>query len=230
MKHPHTHIIAYHGWGLSGDAWQPWHKLFSDEIQFDSADRGYFGKPFTPIFNPACSKKIVFAHSFGLHWCDQSLLREADILVLFSSFLKYHPESKKQEQNSILKLRQMMGRFVEKPEEVLQTFYKDVYHPNKPLPIPEGSLNHELLLEDLSLLHTSEISLQTLHQIPFIKIFHGSEDKVIPKKSARDLYHQLRHRSQYYEILQKGHSLPYTDADSCYPILKPEFETAEIDG
>jgi pimeloyl-[acyl-carrier protein] methyl ester esterase len=229
MKHPHIHIIAYHGWGISKDAWKPWQKFFSDSIQFDAADRGYFGKPFKPIFNPSCNKKVVFAHSFGLHWCDQALLKEADLLVLFSGFLKFHPEPKKQEQNSILKLQQMMGRFVEKPVEVLQTYYKDLFHPNKPLAIPEGSLNHELLLEDLSLLHTSEIGLQILHQVPFIKIFHGSEDKIIPKKSARDLYHQLRHRSQYYEILHKGHSLAFTDADSCYPILKPEFEPAEID-
>jgi len=229
MKHQHTHIIAYHAWGLSKDGWEPWLKLFDENIHFDAADRGYFGNPYNPIFDPACKRKIVFAHSFGLHWCNQKNLREADVLVLYSGFLKYHPDTKKQEQNSILKLQQMMGRFIEEPEEVLQAFYKDVYHPEKPEISIKGNLNHELLLEDLSLLHTSEIGLQTLHRIPFIKIFHGSEDKVISKKSARDLYHVLRHRSQYYEILQKGHSLAYTDADNCFAMLRPELIPAGVD-
>ena len=90
-----TEILAYHGWGMSPGFWNPLQAHIPSDIPFKTADRGYFGKPFYPRFDPDTKIRIVFTHSFGLQWCNTAVLSKADFLVIFNGFGDFFPTSSK---------------------------------------------------------------------------------------------------------------------------------------
>ncbi|MGF1670869.1 MAG: alpha/beta fold hydrolase [Balneolaceae bacterium] len=226
MNKRHAHIIAYHGWGLTDSFWKKWNELLSNNIQFEAVSRGYTGKRIYADFNEDVTvKKIVFVHSFGLHWCPQHILSQTDHLVIFGGFLDFHPDSDTERKRSRFIVQQMLSRFVEKPDEVLKKFLKNTFWPDEPdEQLLNVDIDHEKLLEDLSAIQNEVQPQQILHEIPEISIVHGEDDKIVSNEKARSLYQSLRYRSQYFEIKQAGHALPYTHAKECYSLLKPIIE------
>src|SRR5690625_8030952 len=122
FDHP-TQLLTFHGWGFSSDIWQSWQSYLDPSLRVRHADRGYFGGGYMPQFEEDESHKVILTHSFGLHWCPQSLIEQADHLVISSGFLSFHPDRELAGRRSRLLLQQMMSRFVEKPAEVLDQFY-----------------------------------------------------------------------------------------------------------
>lgn len=219
---PDTHIIAYHGWGFSAGFWDPLRFILDDGIRFETAERGYFSAPSRPQFDEEQSiRKIVLAHSYGLHWCDRDVLSQTDHLVIMGGFLNFHPEEVNEHRRSKLVLRQMLSQFVKAPKTVLKQFYNNTFFPQKPSFKLPSNLNHDLLLADLSDLDRDEQSHQKVHNLDSITILHGSEDLIVHKHSAREMYRALRYRSQYFEILNAGHAFPVTHAEKCLEILNP---------
>lgn len=218
-----TDIITFHGWGFSPDIWAEWDSLIPDIASIRHADRGYFGDRKVPVFKRFSEQRVIITHSFGLHWCPSDLILQADHLVVISGFLSFHPDQPKRARRSKLLLQQMMSRFVDKPREVLDKFYKEVF---KPYPvsvdIPSG-INHDKLLDDLALLDTVQMKPELLHKIPAITIIHGEEDVVVPKEKAHELFSIFKRKSQYFEIKQSGHSVPFTRQVQCIGFLKPLF-------
>jgi len=221
-----SEIVAYHGWGFQNKFWDAWNDLFSEHVNFKAADRGYYENPEQFGFSgEAVERKIVFAHSFGLHWCPDEILKGADHLVIFGGFLDFHPENEKQRKRSFLIVQQMLSHFVEKPHEVLQKFVENVFYPQKPERIDlRHKIDHEILLSDLTRIQHQRISEQLLHQIPEISIIHGENDKIVSNQKGRELYQKLRYRSQYFEIKKAGHAVPFTHYKKCYALLKPFIE------
>lgn len=226
MNKTDAHIIAYHGWGLSSDFWSKWENIISDEVRFDASDRGYTGSEKIVRFDTgSASKRILFVHSFGLHWCPHDVLSDADHLVIFGGFLDFHPENEKKKKRSHFFIQQMLSRFVDKPREVLQKFLKNVFYPANPdQKFLVSDIVHDKLLADLTTIQHETQSAQILHEIPEITILHGEKDKIVPNEKARKLYHNLRYRAQYFELKNAGHALPYTQAEACYMFLKPFIE------
>lgn len=221
-----THIIAYHGWGLSSDFWHKWESILSDEVRFDASNRGYSGEEKIIRFdNESVSKRILFVHSFGLHWCPHEILSEADHLVIFGGFLNFHPDNEKKKKRSHFFIQQMLSRFVDKPGEVLQKFLKNVFYPAEPDDqFLIDDIDHDKLLADLTMIQHETQSVQILHEIPEITILHGEKDKIVSNEKARKLYHELRYRAQYFELKHAGHALPFTQTEACYKFLKPFIE------
>jgi len=221
-----SHIIAYHGWGLSSEFWSKWDSVLSHAVKFEVSNRGYIGPDQIIRFDSESpSKRILFVHSFGLHWCPHDVLSMADHLVIFGGFLNFHPDSERQSKRSRFFVQQMLSRFVDEPEEVLQKFIKNVYYPNMPdNRFVQSDIDHDKLLADLSMIQHETQSIQILHEVPEITILHGEKDKIVSNTKARKLYHNLRYRSQYFEIKHAGHALPHTHADECYSFLKPLIE------
>lgn len=220
------HIITCHGWGFDSGFWRTLEYRMGNRFVFNHADRGYFGKPSTPDFpkDPGV-KKILFLHSFGLHWCSDRLFREADHIVIMAGFLNFHPSNRDDFKRSRLTLREMQSRFVESPSEVLKRHYINSFYPQKPDYLHPANIQHDLLLSDLGLIDNDAHVRQRIFDAGPITIIHGSDDLIVDKETARNMYHDLRLRSQYFEILNSGHAFPVTHSEKCAEILTPLIQT-----
>jgi pimeloyl-[acyl-carrier protein] methyl ester esterase len=206
--------IAYHGWGFDSTCWQPWEALLAQRgEELLMSDRGYFNAPMTPPIKP---QAIVFAHSYGLHLCPIEQIQSAEVLVLFGSFLSFHPLSESQGRRSRLVLAQMIRQFQINPHVVLETFRTNCYSPVQwDSSNVSQSLNTDLLLEDLKGLDCCLLDISILKKIPKILILQGVQDQIVPVEKGRELAAALDN-SQYLEVEQAGHGLPFTHLDSCW--------------
>lgn len=221
-----TELLAYHGWGLKDTFWDPWKKFFPSDINMRCANRGYFGESSIKEFRQKNSNKIIMLHSFGLHWCPENLIRQASHLIIFSGFLDFHPNEPDARRRSKLVLQQMMARFIEEPEETIEKFYDNLFHPEPRVFDPPFPMNHERLLEDLNQINNRPLPLKLLQEIPSIIILHGEEDSIVSNTIARTMYHRLRFQSQYFEIKQAGHALPYTHPRQCFQLIMPKLQVS----
>lgn len=223
-KKLHTHIIAYHAWGFDGSFWNELKSLFSSDkgYRFESADRGYFNGNDTGRFKFEPSlKKVLFVHSFGLHWCSDEILEEADHLVIFNGYLNFHPLNSIQYKRSRHNLKEMHVRFVKSPGSVIDRYYRNSFHPQKSSKCVPERFNHDLLLSDLIEIDNDTHPVHRVHTLKEITILHGSKDLIVNKHNARQMYQSLRFRSRYFEIVNAGHALPVTHASKCYEITAP---------
>lgn len=217
-------VIAYHGWGFDASCWDRWEPFISEEISFLAFDRGYFSTAYEPEFTSGEHGRIVLVHSFGLHLCSQTVLNQADLLVIFGGFLSFHPHAAQFRRRSRLVLKQMINRLKEDPHRVLNDFYRNVFDPQEGWPPPEKILNRTLLLDDLQKLDESEIVSERLNKIPKICILHGFRDGIVPRTKGRELYDVLQPGSKYLEIKKAGHALPFTHTEQSWLFIKPEIE------
>lgn len=217
-------FLAYHGWGFDSTCWQPWQKSLMEYGEFDLYDRGYFGNPLKPGIKKNERNLIVFTHSFGLHWCREEIIRNADMLVIFGGFLKFHPQAAQFKRRSRLILQQMINDFEVHPEKVLKNFYRNCYAPKEHPELEIEDLNHDLMLEDLNRLHDSELDIDLLRQSGKLCILHGADDYIVPKTKGREIYNHLQHMSQYFEIKMGGHALPFSHREQLFEFLKPHLE------
>jgi len=215
-----AHIITCHGWGFNPEFWRALEYQMGNRFVFNHADRGYFGNPSKPRFpDEPQIKKVLLLHSFGLHWCDDQLFKKADHVVIMSGFMNFHPGNEDEFKRSKLTLREMQAQFVDSPDEVLKRHYINSFHPQKPQFLPPSGIQHDLLLADLGLIDRDAHVRQRIYDARSITILHGSDDLIVHKNTARDMYHDLILRSQYFEILNAGHAFPVTHADKCAEIL-----------
>lgn len=217
--------VAYHGWGFDRSCWQSW-KLMLEQIgcEFQAFDRGYFGRSAQPEFKNTVSKKILLAHSFGLHLCPISQLELAEILIVFNGFIEFHPSSHPARKRSQTIVRQMIDQFEKNPQLVLDNFWRKCYYPLADYPnfaVQESKLNSDLLLADLNQLNQSMISIDLLNSIPQIFIFQGSRDRIVSPMKGQEFLADCSMNSQYFEILRAGHALPFTDLEECWSLLSP---------
>lgn len=222
MRNKKYQIISYHGWGFNPDIWKPLQAELEPFVYFENANRGYFSDSFEPVWKKrtdSSTEKIVLVHSYGLHWCSDEILENADHLVLISSFLNFHPSGKQQEKRSKLLLQKMLAQFVQLPRQVLEKFYEEVFYPEAPKLEVQGRLNHDRLLSDLSDLDRDIQGNAKVFDMNSITIIHGDKDRIVDNEIARTMYSKLRFRSQYFEIKQGGHGLPFTHSSKIFEIL-----------
>ncbi|MDJ0659313.1 MAG: alpha/beta hydrolase [Crocosphaera sp.] len=212
-------IIAYHGWGFDRNCWIEWHKILSSNFKFKIYDRGYFQDENNPKFGDNNLIKIIFAHSFGLHLCPLEQLKHTKILILFNSFSEFHPNNEKQRKKSKYALQLMIDEFKNNPQKVLESFYKKCYYPFPYISKNYSFVNWEKLEQDLSLLNTSIVNINILKQIPKIYIIQGSKDRIFKPAYAQEFVNQLNQNTKYFSIEGVGHTLPFTNINSCLPIV-----------
>lgn len=218
-------VIAYHGWGFDSSCWDVWKQYLNPNFEILLFEKGYFsGKKKSPNFPSDSSLNIIFTHSFGLHQCPPEVYSQAHLLFIFSGFQQFHPVAAQFQRRSRLVLKQMIDQFKENPEHVLKEFYTNVFSPANPRPIPDGSLNESLLLEDLTKLGSSEIEFQKLKSVHKIGILHGFDDRIVPRAKGRELYSKLESQGKYFEIKECGHALPFTHHEQCWSMIEPEIE------
>jgi len=219
-----TELLAYHGWGYGSKDWQGWQDwLQGQHCLFKPFDRGYFGSPIQPQFSASATAKLIFAHSYGLHFCPTEILRQADLLVIFSSFRQFHPERASLKKRSQQILQQMILQFERQPQTVLQNFRTKCWQPLVTSErIPE-LMNTDLLYQDLCQLDTCLLDPLPLQQIPKIIGLHGTQDRIVSVAAGKALAEELA--APYFAIEAAGHALPFTQITICQAILQPILET-----
>ena len=235
-------VHAYHGWGFDASCWDGWHQQFRQQFRqrfghhscrFQAFDRGYFHQPQLPVLIPnAHTYQITLVHSYGLHLCPKEHLNQTNLLVIFASFAEFHPQSPRFRKRSQYILQQMISQFAIDPHAVLNRFKTNCYDPviwHEPDPnlLNPESLNYDRLLADLNALNTAAIDLTPLHTIPNVIILHGSNDRIVSPDIGRNLAQHLPPTSQFIEIENAGHALPFTHLDPCWDILQSVI--SEID-
>lgn len=217
-------IIAYHGWGFDRSVWSGMSALTGENQEWKNFDRGYFNQPKSPEFSGKNQKNVLITHSFGLHLCEKSFFEDADLLVIISGFLTFHPQLAQFRRRSKMVLNEMLSRFSDQPENVLKAFYRNVFHPERSYDLPQSDFNQDLLLKDLRWLDRADRSLADLNKSAKVCIFQGADDAIVPKEKGRALHEQFGEQSKYYEIKNSGHALPVTHAQKCWDLIVPEIE------
>jgi pimeloyl-[acyl-carrier protein] methyl ester esterase len=93
-------LIAMHGWAGDSHGWAPWHQACQARgWSWHSGDRGYGSlSQAEPHWNEAPPKasqrRVVIAHSMGVHLLPAEVLSQADAVVLLASFGRFIPEGK----------------------------------------------------------------------------------------------------------------------------------------
>lgn len=226
-------ILAYHGWGFDATCWQKWQTHLSQQgYDWKSFDRGYFGHPVQPDFSASASTKMIFVHSYGLHLCPIEQLKKADRIIIFSSFLNFHPESPSLRKRSQQMVQRMIEQFAIDPVLVLKNFWQKCglsegpFHPLRmgDLEIADGfpesrgmSLNTDLLLQDLRQLNVAEFDRSHFASIPQVLLLHGTQDRIVAAQRSQGL---IDRQDQYYEIAAAGHALPFTHLETCWEWLQ----------
>lgn len=217
-------FVAFHGWAFDYEFWKPWSRKLSEYGTFHASDRGYFDHPRKVSLDDEGGPVILITHSLGLHFIDKSMFERADLLIITGGFLYFHPYAAQYKRRSRLVVQEMVNELEVNPEKVLYRFYQNSYAP-EPIPnIEFTDINIELLLNDLRLLQESELDVELLKKANKVCILHGSEDQIVPYKKGRQIYNQLQEYSQYFEIKNAGHALPYTHARQCLEFVVPEIE------
>jgi pimeloyl-[acyl-carrier protein] methyl ester esterase len=216
--------IAYHGWGFDRHCWQPWQDLMAQQgEELWVCDRGYFNAPLSYSVN----QSVIFAHSYGLHLCPIEQLQNAEVLVLFSSFLSFHPLAETQRRRSRLVLTQMIRQFEAHPQAVLEAFQTNCYYPvTEDFSSDDKPFNSELLLHDLKGLDTCSLDVSQIKKIPKILILQGAQDKIVSAEKGRELAASLPDNSEYIEIAAAGHGLPFTHASACWSWIQQRLGAA----
>lgn len=223
-------ILAYHGWGLDASFWDNFKSTFPAPINFKTANRGYFGKPFHPRFDSDTKFRVVFTHSFGLHWCNSAVLSKADLLVIFNGFGAFHPKKEKLKQLSEIGLASMIDNFDTKPREILRSFYKNCFYPSQKYPDIVFELNLKTLKNDLLQLKNTRFPLIDLDFGSTMIALDGSKDKVLIQPRGEEITASHYHKKFVKIFENSGHALPFTNPKECWSYLCsiiPIFEQYE---
>lgn len=219
IDRPTVEIIAYHGWGYDSACWQAWEKLLPSNWTLQRFDRGYFDRPFNPKFRSTTAHKVIFAHSYGLHLCPIDQLERADYLILFGSFLHFHPDRDRLKQRSMQILDRMIKQFQIQPDLVLKNFHAKSCDPTVCEDAVSLHFNEALLFADLQQLGHSAIDFVDLAKTPNILILAGDCDRIISFDRSLQLHQKLPF-SKYHLIANAGHALPFTHPQECSTLIQ----------
>ncbi|RNC85493.1 MAG: alpha/beta hydrolase [Balneola sp.] len=214
-------IHAYHGWGFDSTFWTPIQNRLPEHVLLKPADRGYFGGSFEPEYGVGVKRKVLFLHSYGVHWCPLEKREEVDLIVVFNGFDSFHPLKNPDKSRSKKTLKLMEKQFRQTPREVLTAFYKNCFIKNEIANPSLQWMNQSILRKDLSALHSTKLKLSKKEKANWI-IIDSSNDFIVPGKRGEELSVGLNSAS--YEVVQSGtHSLPNSNPGDCIKILTDTF-------
>ncbi len=209
-------IHAYHGWGFNGTFWDKIKSEVPNNILFKAADRGYFGGTFEPEFSDSASMKILFTHSYGLHWCPTEKLMNVDLLVVFNGFNDFLPSEFFERRKEVKILKRMHDQFKKTPEDVLNAFYSNCFYPHEPEFSAPKWINESLLAKDLIALRKTKIEVKNLNLK--VVLIADKKDRIVPNDRVDE--HITQFGSPEYKIYNEfGHALPIVNSSGCWSYL-----------
>ena len=88
-------VIAVHGWAGDATVWRTWQRRFEQQgWHWQSFERGYgTQEPQRPSWSqPTRGKRVVVAHSLGLHLIPSAVLSAAGAVVSLACFSRFVPD------------------------------------------------------------------------------------------------------------------------------------------
>ncbi|HEY9731682.1 MAG TPA: alpha/beta hydrolase [Drouetiella sp.] len=212
-------VLLQHGWALDSSMWRNWTNLskqLSPAIQIRTADRGYFSSALiNQSFFKDGNRKIVVAHSLGLHLIPESQLANSDLLVIIGSFVHFHDGTDRESRVSRLAVRRMLQKLEREPHQVVADFYENCGFPENYAAAQISRLQNLLLLKgDLELLDQSKLDPNCLLKPREVLILHGAQDAIAPSHHAENLK-KLRPDSIVAIHSDGTHALPYDHPEWC---------------
>jgi pimeloyl-ACP methyl ester carboxylesterase len=223
----HTEIIFQHGWGFDSSFWSTFlQPLRSLDATITLGEAGYFGSPpVRPAFSAGDCRKVIIAHSLGLHLIDDAIMQAADLVVALSCFESFHEGSAPQIRRSRRLVSAMLGKLAHSPEAVLQDFYDGCFHPqpSDPHRLFPSIVNRASLTCDLLFLNDHLLASKNLKGTRLL-IVHGTEDGIVPFEAAQRLYDvacEAGASTQLMALPGAGHALPLTHSQFCLSFIQP---------
>lgn len=214
-------VHAYHGWGFNSNFWNSLKLLLPDNIIFKAADRGYFGDEYIPEYDYHSKLKVLFLHSFGLHWCAQEKIEEADIIIVFNSFDSFLPIENPARAKSKKVLDRMISQFKKEPQMVLTAFYENCYLNKLPDNSTHKLMNSSLLLSDLMALNKTQLKLSKNIKTNWL-IIDSDKDSIVPGNRGQEIM-SLIGADNYISINVGTHALPFANPVDSIKILSDAF-------
>lgn len=193
-------LIAMHGWAGDSHGWAPWHQACQARgWSWQSGDRGYGSlSQAEPHWNEeppkASQRRVVIAHSMGVHLLPAEVLSQADAVVLLASFGRFIPEGKAGRPMR-LAIEAMAGQLrSERGETMLADFLARAAAPAdpallSPTPFDSGlsAIGRQRLSHDLdALARTSGLPDGFPHQARVLLVEAGS-DQIVAREATEAL-------------------------------------------
>ncbi|GAB5408777.1 MAG: hypothetical protein BalsKO_11420 [Balneolaceae bacterium] len=215
-------VHAYHGWGCDAQFWDPIKSVLSDHILFKRADKGYFGGEFIPEFDENSKVKVLFLHSYGVHWCPSEKKEKADIIIILNGFNSFHPLENPAKSRSKKILKGMVNQFKKDPKTVLEAFFANCFGSFGKILEPDLDwINRSLLLKDLSLLHKTRLKLSNETKADWL-VIDSEKDRIVPGSRGQELLAYLG-ADKYNKFEDGVHAFPATNPVECIEIITEAF-------
>lgn len=204
-----TEIVLQHGWGFDATSWSKWLPALSSKGRVILGERGYFGsRKLAPVFSENAQRKIVIAHSYGVHLVPKETMRQADTLIVIASFIDLQSNSRA--------IRSMLRKFDSAADLVLTDFWRNCYTPECVgfSVLAPGSMNERALGDDLIALSSSALDVAAIEQIPNVVLIQPESDRIVPEDARLHLRGALPHAS-VIRISGAGHAIHITQTERC---------------
>lgn len=220
--------ITCHGWGLNATLFDHWEAHLPEGVSINHCDRGYTARPHTARFSPDAKWRVLWVHSFGLHWCPKELIREADHLVILSGFWRFHPHNPEQGRLSRRGVMLMRRQLVSDPKRLLETFCQRVYEPATSCGLERDRLNQDLLLRDLDRLGEVEFDDADIRHVSDITVISGEADRILQPDCRDELLEMLPLDTRWIVFRTEGHAAGITNPESLFYYLNQSASGAGL--
>lgn len=213
-------IAFFHGWGFDASYWGP--IGFGPNWETFLFDRGYFGEQV--LHENLESVDLIVAHSWGLHWIPEHLLKSCVGIITINSFLKFIPKNQAETVKSDRVLSKMIKNFEQEPHEVLAQFYANVFHPNETKKQIPDFLHHALLMHDLVSMKERELHISDELKSKKWLVVQSSHDRILGN-SKRNEWEQLTSHARLRVIENGTHALWNTHQNECIHTIRTWLKT-----
>lgn len=211
-----TTLLAMHGWAGDGRSWALFAAAAAERgWSCLAAERGYGGQPRREPAWCGDGRRVLIAHSLGMHLLPPQVLAAAEAVVLLTSFGRFVPEgaSGRRLRTALAGMRAALAGSPEQAGTMLSHFLGEATAPVPLEALPGTILDQPLqpegqgqLLADLELLEaTAGLPAAFPRQVPCLLVEAGADRIVAPEASAT-LRQSLPH-ADHLRLQGAGHAL-----------------------
>ena len=183
-------LIAMHGWAGDARGWGPFQAAWTSRgWLWQCGDRGYGTHPPQSVaWLESGPRRVVIAHSLGLHLLPTALLEQAEAVVLLASFGRFVPEGNggRRLRSAMAIMTNQLGGTLAEAEAMLHTFLERAAAPQSPSLLPPGinaaplgEAGRQRLTEDLALLASTAGLPPSFPAHAKVLIVEGGEDQIV---------------------------------------------------
>lgn len=217
---PPTHVVAMHGWASDARCWTPWIAATKDQgWVWNCGERGYGQlaphQASWPNEVPSVCRRLVIAHSLGIHLLPPEVLPSADMVVLLASFAAFVPPDRAGRRVRAA-LQGMAAKLGSQDEaaRMLDKFLANAASPEPAGLMPPGpldsQLNLERLREDLGVLSECRGLPERFPPTARVLIFEAGEDRIV-EPAAQAMLRETLPAADLVRLPLAGHALLRTD-------------------